>query len=94
VDGCFWHGCPAHGRSSFVGPNAVQWQAKMTRNRKNDRKANAIGAALGWRVIRVWECVVTNEVDSIADEIALLTTSQIRLRSRRDPVARPQVVPQ
>ena len=30
VDGCFWHGCPKHGRkSAFTGPNAQLWAEKM-----------------------------------------------------------------
>jgi DNA mismatch endonuclease, patch repair protein len=55
VDGCFWHACPEHGRSTWSGPNAELWQAKMNRNMERDRRSTSIARTLGWRVIRVWE---------------------------------------
>src|SRR4051794_5345566 len=53
VDGCFWHGCPAHG----VRPrtNADYWAAKIERNRERDERNDDALAASGWAVIRVWE---------------------------------------
>lgn len=53
VDGCFWHGCPEHG----VKPkhNAEWWGAKLERNQSRDRDTDAILAASGWRVLRLWE---------------------------------------
>lgn len=56
VDGCFWHGCPRHGRSSFRGPNARKWEEKMARNRERDERAVAAATHEGWRALRVWEC--------------------------------------
>jgi DNA mismatch endonuclease, patch repair protein len=59
VDGCFWHGCPRHGRNTpFNGPNADLWHAKMLRNRERDERSSALAESLGWRVERVWECEV------------------------------------
>ena len=38
VDGCFWHGCPRHGRKTpFTGPNAELWEQKMQRNAERDQ---------------------------------------------------------
>src|SRR4051812_14490768 len=34
VDGCFWHGCPDHGR--VPAANNAYWRAKLGRNRKRD----------------------------------------------------------
>jgi len=43
VDGCFWHGCPQHGRRvPWSGPNASLWEQKMERNRQRDEKAVAV----------------------------------------------------
>ena len=57
VDGCFWHGCPKHGRKSpFAGPNAALWEQKMLRNGERDRQADTVALSLGWRVVRLWEC--------------------------------------
>jgi len=53
VDGCFWHGCPAH----FKPPssNRGYWGPKMAGNRERDRAAPARLSRAGWRAIRIWE---------------------------------------
>jgi len=53
VDGCFWHGCPAH----YVAPKtrAGWWEEKIARNRERDRETTALWEAAGWTVLRVWE---------------------------------------
>jgi DNA mismatch endonuclease (patch repair protein) len=68
VDGCFWHGCPEHGTQRFQGPNASRWVAKMARNKANDRRGTAAAEALGWRVVRLWECQVIARVSSLCDD--------------------------
>ena len=67
VDGCFWHGCPRHGRKTpWTGPNASLWEAKLARTRERDAAATRIAESLGWRVVRVWECEVMNDPDGAA----------------------------
>jgi DNA mismatch endonuclease (patch repair protein) len=53
VDGCFWHGCPAH----YVAPRTAAgfWRAKISGNRDRDRKNSRTLRKLGWRVLRFWE---------------------------------------
>jgi DNA mismatch endonuclease (patch repair protein) len=53
VDGCFWHGCPKHGRTP--GSNLQYWLSKLERNRKRDRDVNKNLRKNGWRVLRLWE---------------------------------------
>lgn len=53
VDGCFWHGCPEHGNTPRT--NGEYWRAKLDRNRERDERVDALLAAAGWRVIRIWE---------------------------------------
>lgn len=65
VDGCFWHGCPRHGRRLFNGPNASRWAAKMRRNRARDRRTVRRASAIGWHVFRFWECEILDDVDSV-----------------------------
>lgn len=54
VDGCFWHGCPRHGRT----PTSRQeyWVPKLTRNAQRDRAVTRALRAAGWKVLRIWEC--------------------------------------
>lgn len=67
VDGCFWHGCPAH--ASWPKSNAAFWRQKIEANRARDLDTNDRLGALGWKVLRIW----THEdaVDT-ADRIARL----------------------
>ena len=59
VDGCFWHGCPRHGRTPKS--RVAFWTAKLTRNAQRDHAvAHALRAA-GWRVLRVWECALSRQ---------------------------------
>jgi DNA mismatch endonuclease (patch repair protein) len=59
VDGCWWHGCPRHGRTKgFTGPNAELWEQKMARTQARDLRATAAARSAGWRVVRLWECEV------------------------------------
>jgi DNA mismatch endonuclease (patch repair protein) len=67
VDGCFWHGCPEHGRKSpWTGPNAELWQEKMRRNAERDQRSTHLADEQGWAVVRVWECAVREDAQSIA----------------------------
>jgi len=53
IDGCFWHGCPEHGR--VPTKNSSYWGEKLERNAARDaRNTDALEAA-GWTVLRHWE---------------------------------------
>jgi DNA mismatch endonuclease (patch repair protein) len=54
VDGCYWHGCPAHGRREG-GVNHHYWGPKIARNVERDRGHDAALTAEGWTVVRIWE---------------------------------------
>lgn len=65
LDGCFWHGCPAHCR--IPRRNRDYWQAKIDRNRARDRRADEALTSAGWTVVRLWEHVPLDEaVTSVA----------------------------
>lgn len=53
VDGCFWHGCPEHGRRPST--NAAYWNRKLDRNIARDRRNDAALSAAGWTIVRAWE---------------------------------------
>jgi DNA mismatch endonuclease (patch repair protein) len=53
VDGCFWHGCPAHGRPPKT--NAGYWEAKIALNRDRDTRQTRMLRECGWVVLRIWE---------------------------------------
>jgi DNA mismatch endonuclease (patch repair protein) len=54
VDGCFWHGCPIHGRRERIA-NAEYWRPKIQGNTDRDLVHTRALEAEGWSVLRVWE---------------------------------------
>jgi DNA mismatch endonuclease, patch repair protein len=70
VDGCFWHGCPEHGRKTpWTGPNASLWEQKMRRNRERDERADHLAEEAGWTVLRIWECEVVGDPEKVALQV-------------------------
>ncbi|WP_269640001.1 very short patch repair endonuclease [Micromonospora chokoriensis] len=59
VDGCFWHGCPLHGR--MPSDPSGYWRQKISRNQERDRAVDQALHDAGWRVIRLWEHAATEE---------------------------------
>ena len=53
VDGCFWHGCPKHGRKPTS--NRAYWLPKLRRNHQRDKAVKRLLTTAGWSVIRLWE---------------------------------------
>ncbi|WP_374220499.1 very short patch repair protein [Cryobacterium sp. MP_M3] len=53
IDGCFWHGCPAHYQRPVANRN--YWDEKILRNRARDAETRSALADKGWRVLEFWE---------------------------------------
>jgi DNA mismatch endonuclease (patch repair protein) len=53
IDGCFWHGCPYH----YVRPRTRGefWSDKLRKTVKRDQMQTLGLEAEGWRVLRIWE---------------------------------------
>ena len=69
VHGCFWHqheGC-RHARVPRSRPG--YWLPKLARNVERDREKLELLEALGWRVLVVWECSLTDR-EAVAREAA------------------------
>lgn len=60
VDGCFWHGCPKHLR--MPTNNRSYWKKKIAGNMARDRSNTTQLRMSGWKVIRVWEHELGNEL--------------------------------
>src|SRR5579875_2509958 len=68
VDGCFWHGCPSHGRRQHR-INGWYWPEKIERNVARDRNTDERLQAAGWQVVRVWEHEDPIHVGSIIEAL-------------------------
>lgn len=53
VDGCFFHGCPKHGRAPKT--NTEYWESKIARNQRRDSRISRLLRAKGISVWRFWE---------------------------------------
>ena len=58
VNGCFWHGHEGCRYFRLPKSNVEFWEEKIKRNVARDFRNEAELKALGWRVIRVWECEI------------------------------------
>ncbi|KUG19729.1 very-short-patch mismatch repair endonuclease (g-t specific) [hydrocarbon metagenome] len=67
IDGCFWHKCPM----CFVEPksNREYWLPKIEKNVARDQVANEQLQKMGWKVIRIWEHEVKEDVEKCAEKI-------------------------
>jgi DNA mismatch endonuclease (patch repair protein) len=75
VDGCFWHGCPEHGRRRHE-VNGWYWPAKIERNRFRDGETDKALAAAGWSVLRVWEHELSSSgPDAVADRVRAMVAA-------------------
>ena len=71
IDGCFWHGCPAHLR--MPATNVSYWQGKVGRNMARDQRVTQELEAKGWRVLRVWEHELKEPDELLAKVVRLLS---------------------
>ncbi len=69
IDGCFWHGCPAHCR--IPSTNRAYWAAKIGGNSDRDRATTEVLEAAGWSVIRAWEHEDAAEVADRIERVVL-----------------------
>ncbi len=67
VDGCFWHGCPRHGRKP--SSNRRYWLPKLKRNKQRDRNVSKKLRNGGWRVVRLWAHTLNNP-EAVARRLA------------------------
>jgi DNA mismatch endonuclease (patch repair protein) len=66
VDGCFWHGHP----DFFTpGKSGDYWDKKIARTKERDRAANDSLKAAGWRVVRLWDFEVEEDVSSCVSRV-------------------------
>lgn len=68
VDGCFWHGCPQH--ATFPKTNKRFWEKKLRENRERDIRVNEQLYAVGWKVIRIWEHEINDDLTTVVERIA------------------------
>jgi DNA mismatch endonuclease (patch repair protein) len=74
VDGCFWHGCPEHGRRPRANPE--YWGPKLAHNVERDLAQSQALERGGWAVVRIWEHVALE--DAVSTVISRLISDDYR----------------
>ncbi len=71
VDGCFWHGCPAH----YSRPRSREefWSQKLAANTERDSRLTLRLESSGWIMVRVWEHEVFTQLDEIVEIVQQAT---------------------
>ena len=68
VDGCFFHCCPLHGTKP--ASRRAYWLPKLAANRRRDRRISVRLRRNGWKVIRIWEHSLRNDIDRCVGRIS------------------------
>lgn len=69
IDGCFWHGCLRH--SVRPKTNRKFWDTKIKANKKRDENVNKLLKKSGWRVIRIWEHEIKENMERCVSKIRI-----------------------
>lgn len=75
VHGCYWHGhgCARGGTGSKS--NVEYWGPKIQRTKDRDQANLEKLEALGWRVLTLWECELTNKGEAVKKITSFLSPS-------------------
>ncbi|EXJ16937.1 very short patch repair endonuclease [Imhoffiella purpurea] len=60
MHGCFWHQHPGCRLARQPKSRPDYWLAKLARNVERDAEVRAQLAALGWKVLVIWKCEITD----------------------------------
>lgn len=82
VHGCFWHQHPNCQKARLPKTNLDYWVPKLNRNIERDRTEQQKLKDMGWHVIVVWSCEISNQekreerLSRLAEEIRTAYRSQ------------------
>ena len=68
VHGCFWHQHPGCRHAHLPRSRTEYWSPKLARNVERDGENERRLEAMGWRVLVVWECALT-DCDAVAARV-------------------------
>ena len=67
IDGCFWHKCPRCYRTPKT--HKKYWLPKIERNVERDRQQDTYLRKNGWKVIRIWEHEINENIQAVVVHI-------------------------
>ena len=61
IHGCFWHGHDCKRGARMPKTQTEYWKAKIARTLKRDQTYREELESLGWRVLTIWECELSDK---------------------------------
>lgn len=77
VNGCFWHGHNCRRGNRLPATNTAYWHFKIARNRDRDLANAAHLEELGWSVLTIWECELTEPM-ALREKLAAFLVSPLK----------------
>jgi DNA mismatch endonuclease (patch repair protein) len=77
VHGCFWHGHGKCARAALPSSNVTFWKNKISGNRARDYRIKRKLRRMGWSVLEVWQCQIS--------DITRLTERLINFLEKKNP---------
>lgn len=81
IDSCFWHQCPLH--ATMPKSNKEFWGKKLNRNIERDKEVNEYYLQNKWRIKRIWEHEIKNDLFKVVDELMFFIEDSKRLKYER-----------
>ena len=74
IDSCFWHGCKKHCRLPTT--KKKYWIEKIRRNRERDKKVNRYYKKIRWKVARIWEHSIKQNLSNSVERTIIKLNAQ------------------
>lgn len=81
VHGCFWHRHARCRKATMPATRREAWLAKFAANKRRDRRNERLLRKMGWRVVVVWQCELTN-LDALRKRLKREIGKKVRPASR------------
>lgn len=78
IDSCFWHQCPLH--ATMPKSNVEFWKKKLERNVERDKEVNEYYLQNKWRIKRIWEHEIKNDLFKVVDELMFFIEDSKKLK--------------
>jgi len=69
VNGCYWHRHPGCEKATTPKTNTEFWMKKFRENVKRDAAKTAQLRDMDWKVLTVWECEISSDLEGVVREI-------------------------
>lgn len=77
-DSAFWHGRNAQTTLQRIKTNKKYWESKIRRNIERDQEVTRTLENAGWTVIRVWDCDIKHNLETVINKISAFQSNERR----------------